>query len=522
MPTERAVPPEALRARSPAKRSLPEAWRAPLIALGGTWLALILLFLRDWRAMAAQWWDISTYNHILLVPAILAWLVALRRRELARLTPSAWWPGLIVVAGAAFVWVLGSFAGLSLARQLGAVVVLQGAALTLLGPRVAAGLAFPLGYMLLLVPAGEELVPLLQTLTARLTMALLGLSGIPALLEGVFITTPTGYFKVAEACSGIKFLVAMAAFAALVANLCFRRWGRRLTFVAAALGISVLANGVRAWGTILIAHYRGIQFAAGVDHVFYGWIFFAAVIALVLALAWRWFDRAPDEPPIDGAALLASPALARLERSSIGRETALAGIAAVALGACAWGQAADRLAAPMPAQIELPAVPGWSRVDYAPLVDWAPRHAGADHRLLGRYANRAGDRVDVSFALYDGQGEGREAGGFGQGALIPDSDWAWRSAGPRLGDARVERLSAPGAERVAATWYRSGDLTTGSNLRLKLGNIADRLLLRRNSTAALILSAEEHPGHPAPRALERFVAATGEPGAWMDRVAAGR
>ena len=102
-------------------------WRAALLRLGAAWLALLLLFGRDWLAMVDQWWNSSTYNHILLVPAILAWLVALRRHELARLVPGAWWPGLIVVAGAAFVWVLGSFAGLSLARQLGAVVILQGA-----------------------------------------------------------------------------------------------------------------------------------------------------------------------------------------------------------------------------------------------------------------------------------------------------------------------------------------------------------------------------------------------------------
>jgi hypothetical protein len=101
---------------------VPFGWRRSLLLLGAAWLALIALFLDDWQAMAGQWWNTSTYNHILLVPAILAWLVALRRRELAKLVPEAWWPGLIVVAGATFVWVLGSFAGLSLARQLGGCV----------------------------------------------------------------------------------------------------------------------------------------------------------------------------------------------------------------------------------------------------------------------------------------------------------------------------------------------------------------------------------------------------------------
>ena len=63
---------------------------------------------------------------------------------------------------------------------------------------------------------------------------------------------------------------------------------------------------------------------------------------------------------------------------------------------------------------------------------------------------------------------------------------------------------------------------TGSNARLKLANMADRLLLRHNATAVLIVSAEERPGHPSGRALSRFIAATGGAGAWMDRIGATR
>ena len=519
MPPEALAPPRLRRSAI----SLPGAWRRPLLLFAVTWIALIGLFIGDWRAMAGQWWDTSTYNHVLLVPAILVWLVALRRRELARLVPHAWWPGLIVVATAAFIWVLGSFAGLSLARQLGAVVMLQGAALALLGPRVSAGLCFPLAYMLFLVPFGDELIPLLQSITARITMALLAVSGIPASLEGVFITTPTALFKVAEACSGVKFLIAMSAFAVLAANLCFRTWPRRAVFVAATLALAVLANGVRAWGTVIVAHYRGIEFASGFDHIFYGWIFFAVVIALVLALGWRWFDRAPDDAQIDAAAIAASPVLARLAEWRIGGQTALALTLSLALGAMAWAAAADRLAAPLPPQIDLPAVPGWQRIDYAPRVWWEPRHGGADHRLLGRYADQQGHTIDVSYAFYANQGEGHEAGGFGEGALTPDSAWDWMQNGPVLAGVRTERLVATGGiARVSATWYRTGTTITGSNARLKLANMADRLLLRRRATAVLIVSAEERPGQPAAVAMARFVTATGGPGVWMDRIAASR
>lgn len=519
------MPPEALAARHPRGPGITVSisWQRPLALLGATWLALIVLFLGDWRAMAAQWWDISTYNHVLLVPVILAWLVAMRRQELARLEPEGWWPGLIVVAGAALLWVLGSFAGLSLARQLGAVALLQGAALAILGPRASAGLAFPLAYMLFLVPFGDELVPLLQLITAKLTMSLLSLSGIPAVLQGVFITTPTGFFKVAEACSGVKFLIAMSAFAVLAANLCFRSWPRRALFVSATLVLAVLANGVRAWGTVVIAHNYGIAFASGFDHVFYGWIFFAVVIVLVLAFGWRWFDRAPDEPQIDYQVIAASPLLARLAGLGIGGGKAVGLMLALAVGAIGWAAAADRLAAPLPTRIELPAVAGWQQVDFAPHVWWEPRHAGADHRLLGRYADHQGNTVDVSYALYASQGDGHEAGGFGEGALPPESAWDWVQPGPELAGAKTDRLAASGpVERLCATWYKTGTLLTGSNTRLKLANMADRLVLRTRPTAALILSAEERIDHPAERALTRFVAAAGGPGAWMDRVAATR
>ena len=95
------------------------------MGLAAAWLLLIALFFPDWRDMAALWWNISTYNHILLIPAIVAWLVSLRWTELEKFTPQAWAPGLALVALALLLWVAGSFAGLSLARQLGAVVMLQ-------------------------------------------------------------------------------------------------------------------------------------------------------------------------------------------------------------------------------------------------------------------------------------------------------------------------------------------------------------------------------------------------------------
>lgn len=486
------------------------------------WLALILVTLADWAAMADQWWNSSTFNHILLIPLILAWLVHQRVGELARIAPETWWPGLIVFAGAFLIWVLGAFSGLTLARELGAVAMLTGSALTLLGVRASAGLAFPLGYMLFLVPFGEEMVAPMQMVTAKMTIGLVHLSGIPARIDGVFIDTPAGLFEVAEACSGVKFLVAMIAFGALAANLCFKSWPRRTMFMLLSFAVPVLANGIRAWGTVYMAQIVGAEKATGIDHVIYGWVFFGVVIVLTLALAWRFFDRPHDDPMIDPEAIEASPQLAALARLRITPGKALLWLGAIALASQAWVLAANSLSADIPRQISLPDVSGWQQIDYRPQAAWEPRAGGADRRLLGRYADGKGHEVDVFFALYASQSEGKEAGGFGEGALTPGSGWAWQAPGASALSAKSDRLLGPGrVERLAQTYYRTGSLLTGSNARLKLANMRDRLLLRARPTAMLILSAEERAGQPsAAESIDLFRHSTGAPGRWMDRMAA--
>jgi exosortase len=105
--------------------------------------------------------------------------------------------------------------------MLGLVLMLQGTAASVLGPNVSRALLFPLAYMLFLVPFGDFLEGPLQDITVAMVMPLLHLFGVPATVDGVLITTSNGYFEVAEACSGAKFVIAMVAYGVLVANVCY-------------------------------------------------------------------------------------------------------------------------------------------------------------------------------------------------------------------------------------------------------------------------------------------------------------
>jgi EpsI family protein len=204
----------------------------------------------------------------------------------------------------------------------------------------------------------------------------------------------------------------------------------------------------------------------------------------------------------------------------IGATPALLALCALGLGGQAWAHAADGLSAPLPREIGFPEVPGWHRIAYAPRTWWEPRAHGADRRLLGSYADAAGHEVDVFLAVYASQGEGRKAGGFGEGALPPGGRWQWQSPGPAMAGAKSDRLLAQGrVARLAYSWYRTGDLTTGSNARLKLAGMVDRLLLRARPTTVLIVSAEDRDGRTAQAAMDAFLHAIGPTDLWMDRTA---
>lgn len=495
-------------------------WKAPLLHLAISWAMLFLLFAPVFVDMVLQYWDSSTYNHILFVPLIIGWLVKLRAPELAKLSPKAWWPALVPFAGAMFLWLVADVTGIALAAHLAMVVALQSATLAILGPRVCTALLFPLLYGLFLVPFGDELVPTLQMITADLTIGLTHWSGIPAVIEGVFIDTPAGLFEVAEACSGVKFLIAMIALGTLTAHVCFASWIRRALFMAVAVVLPILANGVRAWGTIYIAQSQGIEFAAGFDHIFYGWIFFAIVMGLLLALSWRHFDRPRDDSFIEGDALASSGLFDAVERLSISGSRALLGLAALALVFVAWSAQARQIEADLPGQIYLPQVDGWQRAPFADTEWWEPRAHGADHRLIGSYVNDQGARVELFIALYGAQEDGREAGAFGEGALMPDSNWRWHSPGPAIGPGVSERLQAGSHhQRLALTTYRHRDLTTGSVAMLKLSNLRDRLTFSPEPTMMVIVSAVDGGPVPADVAIGDFVESTGDFGAWMDRIA---
>ena len=495
---------------------LKAAWRRHVAAWSVLLVAILLLYRRDAAHLFSIWWGNATFGHCLLIVPIIAWLVWQRRLELAHMSPKPWLPGAALLLAAGVLWLLGEFSELSVVRHAALILSVIASVPTMFGLAVARGLAFPLFFLLFGIPAGEQIVPQLQTFTAHFCIRMLDLFGVPAFLDGVFISIPNGDFEVAEACSGIKFLIAMVAFGALTANVCFKSWGRRAAFMAASVVVPLIANGVRAWGTIYIAHLTTASFAKGIDHVIYGWFFFAFVMALTLAIGWRFFDRSVDEPMIDPKRLQRPGAIPGAPRAGI-----TAAVAALALTAAAPAYAAYVAGRGPDTRVEAIALPtpaGWKRTAYRGMP-WRPIYPGA-RTAMATYVDAAGQPVELFVAVYDRESGDRKLVGYGQGIAPPDehAPWAWASseAGPPNGTAA--QINGPGVVREAWQYYLVNGRVAATPYAAKVESLKARLLNGPTRAATVVISAERPDKLVSVSpAIARFAAALGPVDALVDR-----
>jgi exosortase A len=273
------------------------AWHPALLTLSAGLLPFGLLFADEIRSAVAVWNSSAAYTHCWLVGPIAAWLAWQRRDRLAALTPVPLPAAALLMLPAGVAWLLAERLGVMEGRQLAALGMLWVLLLAVLGWRVCVAMAAPLVYLVFLVPFGEFATPHLQHATAWMIELGLGVLDISYHRDGLMLETTAGLFHVAEACAGLRFLIATLAFGALYAIVMFRSPGRRLAVMALAVTVPVAANGVRALGIVVLAQHLGNAEAAAADHIVYGWGFFAAVL-LVLILAGLPFrqDGARDRP----------------------------------------------------------------------------------------------------------------------------------------------------------------------------------------------------------------------------------
>lgn len=478
-------------------------WQRHLGLLGFAFICLAILAGDDALGIMAVWSRTGAFHHCFLIPPIIGWLIWQKRDALRAVQPEFSLAGCGIVGAGSLLWLVGAAGFIDLFRQAAFVICAVGLVVALLGRPIAKLLVFPLGYAIFLVPVGSEFEPTFQLITARISVVLLHAAGVPATLEGVFIATPIGLFRVAEACSGTGFLLAMAAYAALVCHLCFTSPIRRTVFASIAMLLALLANGVRAWAVMFIANHSNMANPIVADHILYGWLLFAVVLLLLMWGGAGWFDHRPGD-------IKAVPAVRR------GRWRAailLPLLAFLLLLPRIWLMAGatpvrGESSPPVPPQVH-----GWT-IPAGPFQPrWQPHFDGATWIGQWRYTDPTGHAVDLAIVIFGRQWAGREQG-------APMGTGGWADAGPAASPSggRGEWLrGTDGNMRYVATFYLVGDRVMGSRAIAKLAAVRTRLLGGRQDAVAILVSAEPVNGQKPAETVRHFLNAAGSVQELADR-----
>jgi exosortase len=265
------------------RRGLPAA--AILVTLGlsaALYGGVFIDLVRDWASN-------GDYSHGFLVLPVALWLAARQHARLREAPPNPTVWGLALVALSLILLLVGTVGVELFLTRVSMLGILAGAVLFLGGWSHLRLLAFPLGFMVLMIPLPavvfNQLAFPLQLVASRFGVEALRLLDIPVLREGNVIVLANTSLEVAEACSGIRSLVSLITLAVLYGYFTDPRSVVRLALTLGAVPIAIVANGLRVAGTGVAAHFYGAAAATGFFHGFSGWLVFASSFLMLMALS---------------------------------------------------------------------------------------------------------------------------------------------------------------------------------------------------------------------------------------------
>ena len=486
-------------------------WGPALLLLVAALAVVISVFSGTAWSIVSIWDRSETFAHGFLIVPISLWLVWEKRDGLTVLAPSPKLPPLLLFAPLGFAWLLANLVDVLVVEQYAFVGMLAVTIWAVLGHRVACYLAFPILFLFLGVPVGEGLIYPMMNFTADFTVRMLELTGIPVYREGTFFTIPTGQWSVVEACSGVRYLIASVTLGVLFAYLTYTRWWKRVLFVVFATLVPILANGLRAYLIVMLAHVSDMKLATGIDHIIYGWVFFGIVVSIMFLVGSLWRDPAAPAPTPDATD---TPPIQRREAF---RLLGVVAAAAVFFAGAGWalsdhGDKVDQVA------VIAPSAPGWALLAGTSYWDWRPEIVGADGSIFAFYRSAAapdGSPVGLYLGVYRTQRQGAELVSSGN-MMIRQKHPIWSDTmitpetvqvGPRRLHLQQHQLASRRGERLLVwTWYLVGDRHTSNPYLAKLLEAKSRLFGRRGE-AALIAVAAPYSEHKeaAAKTLSAFV-----------------
>ncbi len=260
-----------------------------------TWFAslslsalIIILYAPVLGSLVRQWWSDPNYGHGFFVPVFAGFVLwSERDRWCAQpLRPNNF--GLAIMLFAIGLRILGMLGAELFMARLSLVILISGIVLFLAGRQTLRSLAFPIGYLLFMIPLPAivyyQLTLPLQLWASRLGATGLVAVGIHTVREGNLLFLPNCTLNVVEACSGIRSLLSLLAAVVAYGYLAEQKTWKRSVLAIASIPIAIATNGLRLVATGALSYFFGPSVDSGGVHVALGLGFFALAFVSILLI----------------------------------------------------------------------------------------------------------------------------------------------------------------------------------------------------------------------------------------------
>jgi exosortase len=300
-------------------------WRHVLFTV--LYVLAVLLFAVPLTTLCRLSQQQAMYSHTLVITPISLGLVYLNRKRIFRDVHYCFSLGVVLlIAGMILYWLSHRLAlkldqndYLSLA-VFSFVIVLIGAFVLSYGTKAFRAAAFPLLFLVLMVPVPgfllERVILVLQKGSAEVADALFKMSGVPVLRQGFTFALPRVTINIAHECSGVRSSLALFITSLLAGYLFLRSKWRRVLFSVLVILVAIIKNGLRIVTLSLLAAYVDGNFLTGSLHHRYGGAVFSLVaLAFLVPVLWllqkqergaqSWVHRLPKPVELTGSYLSA-------------------------------------------------------------------------------------------------------------------------------------------------------------------------------------------------------------------------
>ena len=258
------------------------------LSLGVLAAGFLLLLVPTVMDLARQVWTSDEQGHGPIIGAVSLWLMWRRRQDVigAPYRPANT-AGIVLFVVALLLYALGRSQQIIQGEVVGIILAATALLLLLRGVQGLRAVAFPLFFLVFMVPLPGVLVQAmtipLKTAVSYVAEALMHHAGYPIGRTGVILTVGPYQLLVADACAGLNSMFTLEALGLLYMNLMgYTSKLRNVLLAILVVPIAFVANVVRVLILILVTYHFGDEAGQGFVHTFAGMVLFGVGLVMML------------------------------------------------------------------------------------------------------------------------------------------------------------------------------------------------------------------------------------------------